>query len=139
MQEAGNQLLKQGREIRRKLVIGQAVEKYSEGLAILHAALAAPPALTTALYSNRAFAEGLLGNWRSSFESARWALKTDPKHVKSYIRAAKAAQELRKWPAALEVCAWGLAVEEAAPELLRMQAVRALLLSQLPWGVAVDG
>ena len=110
-------------------MISQAVDKYSEGLNILHAALLRPKSLTTALYSNRAFAEALLGNWRNSFESARWALKTDAQHIKSYIRAAKAAQQLKRWPHALEVCGWGLKVEPNAPELLAIQQVRLLAIS----------
>ena len=133
MQESGNALLKQGRKLGRKLLIKQAVAKYTEGLSLLHASdtagtapknPAAAKAVRTALYSNRAFAESLLCNWRNALESARWAIKTDASHFKSHYRAAQAAAQLKQWPLALELCKRGLALDAAAPELTDIQEVR---------------
>jgi tetratricopeptide (TPR) repeat protein len=127
VQEAGNTLLQQGRKIGKRHVIKQASDKYSEGLSILHAAgatYAVPAQLRTALYSNRAFAESLIGNWRNALDSARWAIRTDRSHLKSYFRAAQAAQQLKRWSDALEVCKRGLEVEPGAAELLKIQQVQ---------------
>ena len=127
MQEAGNDLLKQGRQLRKKLVISQAVDKYSEGLAMIAADRHGTPAsagLRVALYSNRAFAEGLLGNWRNALDSAQWALKADPQHLKSYFRAAQAAQKLKRWQLTEQLCQQGLAVMPGSAELQDILQVR---------------
>jgi tetratricopeptide (TPR) repeat protein len=121
-------LLKQGRRVGKKLVIGQAVEKYTEGLNILQKAQLSPKPLLTALYSNRAFAESILGNWRNALDSANWAIRTDGSHLKSYFRAAKAAQELKRWTDALELCARALNIEPTAQELLDIHKVRRCVL-----------
>jgi tetratricopeptide (TPR) repeat protein len=123
-QEAGNEHLKRGRSTRSKAVIGVAISKYSEGLAILSAARGKPdPQLLCGLCSNRAFAESLLGNWRNALESALWAVRIDSTHLKSYFRAATAAQKLHRWKQALALCSKGLELDPGAEEFQKIQKV----------------
>jgi tetratricopeptide (TPR) repeat protein len=124
VQEAGNDHLKRGRSTKNKAVIEVAITKYSEGLAILSAAGGkSDPQLLCALCSNRAFAESLLGNWRNAFDSAMWAIRVDSTHLKSYFRAASAAQKLRRWNQALKLCSKGLELDPGAEEFLEIQKV----------------
>ena len=117
--------MQQGRKVKRKHLIESAVAKYSEGLSILASAAGKPdPALLCALCSNRALAESLLGNWRNSLDSALWAIRADSTHLKSYYRAARAAQELKRWQQGQTLCAKGLEIEPDAAELLGIQEVR---------------
>jgi len=124
-QEAGNRSLKQGVTIHKKLMIREAVKQYGEGLAFLEAAGDVEGAAATrcALHSNRAHASGLLGNWRNALNDALAALKANPAHIKSHIRAANAARQLRSWREAVTLCERGLEAEPGAPELLKTSKV----------------
>lgn len=66
MQNKGNDLVRQGKQRRAQKMLRTAVDKYAEGLRVLHEAKSDAHALRCVLYSNQAQAHAHLGNWRNS-------------------------------------------------------------------------
>ena len=106
-------------------LLRQAVDKYSEGLgALLGHETDANAKLRCALLSNRAQAHTQLDNWRNALDSAEDAIKADPTHLKSFMRAANAAVHVKEWEKVEKCCKEGLKVKPGDPELIRIREVR---------------
>ena len=75
-----------------KIYVRKAVQHYT--LALLEEFDNAP--LRSVLYSNRAHAALLLGNFGKALDDAKESIRLDPKNIKGWFRAAKSALALEK-------------------------------------------
>jgi hypothetical protein len=117
--EQGNRAMKTGLKQRKKFYLRQAIEQYSEGLALEFE----DPPLRAILYSNRAQVNLLLGNNRNAMLDGHDAIRIDPTNLKAYFRAAKGALALRLYDKCREYCDAGLKIcSEATIVALRAQA-----------------
>lgn len=129
MQSAGNEMMKVYTAKKVRSMLRQAVDKYSEGLAVLmDHKTSANVKLRVALLSNRAQAHIHLENWRNALESAEDAIKLDAKHLKSYMRAAIAAENMQDWDKVDQHCSKGLELQPGAADITRIREVRFALL-----------
>jgi hypothetical protein len=103
--DAGNRALKAGLAQRKKFYLRQAVEQYTEGLGVG----GTDAGVTSALLSNRAHVNLLLGNFRNAMLDGRDAVRFDPGNLKGHYRAAKGALGLRQWDECRKLVAAGLA------------------------------
>ncbi|GAB4818948.1 hypothetical protein N2152v2_005994 [Parachlorella kessleri] len=111
--DQGNKALQTGLQHKKKFYLREAIDKYSEGLALQ----CGDAELNSVLNSNRAHVNLLLGNFRNALLDGLAAAKANPSNVKAYYRAAKAALGLRKYDQCEELCSKGLALDPANKEL----------------------
>lgn len=112
--DQGNRALKTGLQHKKKFYLRQAIEQYTQGLAV-----ACPnAALNSALASNRAHVNLLLGNFRNAYQDGLAALKTNPQNVKACYRAAKGALGMSKFGECEQLCSRGLELEPENKEML---------------------
>ncbi|KAJ9516584.1 hypothetical protein QJQ45_015246 [Haematococcus lacustris] len=74
----GNKKLQVGLKAKNKILLREAVEFYSKGLA----EGCGNAKLNSVLLSNRSHVESLLGNWRKALDDAEAALRQDPTNIK---------------------------------------------------------
>ncbi|KAL6747191.1 hypothetical protein V8C86DRAFT_2916866 [Haematococcus lacustris] len=108
----GNKKLQVGLKAKNKILLREAVEFYSKGLA----EGCGNAKLNSVLLSNRSHVESLLGNWRKALDDAEAALRQDPTNIKATFRAARAALKLRLPAQALQYVHQGQALDPGAPE-----------------------
>lgn len=111
--EHGNRALKTGLKQRKKFYIRQAIEQYTEGLALQ----CTDAALNSTLFSNRAQANLVLGNFRNALMDGKDAVRYNASNVKGYFRAAKGAIGIGLWETCRTLCNEGLEVEPDNVEL----------------------
>ncbi|KAF5838388.1 hypothetical protein DUNSADRAFT_2924 [Dunaliella salina] len=99
----GNKKLQMGLKVRNKVLLREAVDCYTKGLA----EKGNDPVLNSILLSNRAHAESLLGNWRKTLQDSIDATKLEAKNTKAYFRAARAALKLGDFMLCQELCVAG--------------------------------
>lgn len=78
LQRLGNDKLKMGLKVNNKHVLRDALEFYARGIAVK----CSDPKLNSILYSNRAQAHSVLGNWRKVLQDSVEAKTIDPSNVK---------------------------------------------------------
>eukprot|EP00201_Polytomella_parva_P013831 CAMPEP_0175073596 /NCGR_PEP_ID=MMETSP0052_2-20121109/20691_1 /TAXON_ID=51329 ORGANISM="Polytomella parva, Strain SAG 63-3" /NCGR_SAMPLE_ID=MMETSP0052_2 /ASSEMBLY_ACC=CAM_ASM_000194 /LENGTH=378 /DNA_ID=CAMNT_0016341505 /DNA_START=14 /DNA_END=1146 /DNA_ORIENTATION=+ len=100
----------------RRNLLRDAIKFYSDGFAIN----CGDDKLNSVLLSNRAQAHSLLGNWRNSFEDSNRSIKLDTSNVKSYFRGARAAQKLKRFSDARNICIEGLKIDSSNVELKKI-------------------
>lgn len=105
--DQGNRALKTGMEQRKKFYLRQAIEQYTQGLGVG----CEEKTLVSTLYSNRAHVNLLLGNYRNALMDGKDAVRYNPKNVKGFYRAAKAAAAISQWEECRKMCAAGLELE----------------------------
>jgi len=99
----GNKKLQMGLKVKNKILLREAVDCYTKGLA----EKGSDAALNSILLSNRAHAESLLGNWRKTLQDGIDATKLDATNTKAYFRAARAALKLGEFMLCQELCVAG--------------------------------
>eukprot|EP00878_Enallax_costatus_P030282 GHUV01032957.1.p1 GENE.GHUV01032957.1~~GHUV01032957.1.p1 ORF type:complete len:285 (+),score=43.68 GHUV01032957.1:425-1279(+) len=113
----GNNKLRVGLKAKNRLLLREAVDFYSKGLALK----CKNKELNLALLNNRAHVNSLLGNWRSALQDSQSAHNLDPSNLKAIFRGARAALKLGEWDTCEQLLAAGLSIEPNAPELLQIQ------------------
>jgi hypothetical protein len=78
VQENGNGALKVALQQRKKFFLRQAIEHYTSGLDLM----CSDDKLNSILYSNRAHANLLLGNFRNAWQDGLFAAKRDRHNIK---------------------------------------------------------
>lgn len=96
-----------------KIYVRKAVQHYT--LALLEEFDNAP--LRSVLYSNRAHAALLLGNFGKALDDAKESIRLDPKNIKGWFRAAKSALALEKIDECVNFATRGLEIEETNRDL----------------------
>lgn len=77
-QDMGNKALQTGLEHKKKFYLRQAIEQYSQGLALM----CSDADLNSVLYANRAHVNLLLGNFRNALHDAKYSARANPSNVK---------------------------------------------------------
>ena len=106
----GNQALKRGPKY-----YNDAIDLYTQALA----AKSDRPEQNAVILSNRAAVQLLKKNYGKVIEDCMEAIKLDPTNGKAHYRAAKAANALKKWDKAVEMCEAGLKLDEGNKEMLK--------------------
>eukprot|EP00890_Picochlorum_soloecismus_P006381 jgi/Picsp_1/6744/NSC_04085-R1_tetratricopeptide repeat protein 4 homolog len=106
--DQGNRALKTGLEHRKKYYLRQAIEQYTQGIKVEGCQ---DNELISQVFSNRAHVNLLLGNYRNALMDAKDAIRFDPKNVKGYYRAAKAAAAISLWKECRQFCNNGLELD----------------------------
>ncbi|WIA28095.1 hypothetical protein OEZ86_010677 [Tetradesmus obliquus] len=117
--QQGNNKLRVGLKSKNRLLLREAVEAYTKGLALK----CSDTQLNLALHNNRAHVHSLLGNWRSALQDSQAALQLEPASIKAVFRGARAALKLGQWDVCGQLLQQGLALEPEAAELLQIQQV----------------
>uniref|UniRef100_A0A383V5T9 Cns1/TTC4 wheel domain-containing protein n=1 Tax=Tetradesmus obliquus TaxID=3088 RepID=A0A383V5T9_TETOB len=115
--QQGNNKLRVGLKSKNRLLLREAVEAYTKGLALK----CSDTQLNLALHNNRAHVHSLLGNWRSALQDSLAALQLEPASIKAVFRGARAALKLGQWDVCGQLLQQGLALEPEAAELLQIQ------------------
>lgn len=115
--QQGNNKLRVGLKSKNRLLLREAVEAYTKGLALK----CSDTQLNLALHNNRAHVHSLLGNWRSALQDSQAALQLEPASIKAVFRGARAALKLGQWDVCGQLLQQGLALEPEAAELLQIQ------------------
>jgi len=106
--DQGNRALKTGLEHRKKYYLRQAIEQYTQGIKVEGCQ---DKELVSQVFSNRAHVNLLLKNYRNALMDAKDAIRFDPKNVKGYYRAAKAASAISLWKDCRRFCNQGLELD----------------------------
>lgn len=98
--EQGNRALQTGMKQRKKFYLRQAIESYTEGINLefddAH--------LKSVLYSNRAQANLVIGNYRNALFDGQDAIRFNEQNIKGFYRAAKGALGTSKFDKCQELC-----------------------------------